>query len=350
MSIEAQEDLWQAVRLRDAGRDGAFYYAVKSTGIYCRPSCPSRRPRRTQVAFYATTSEAERAGFRACRRCRPAEAKPQGRVIEELCRYIEAHADEQLTLTALGRLAGMSSFHLQRVFKAEIGISPREYQSAVRIAAVKEHLKSGKSVTEALYEAGYGSSSRLYETAKPQMGMDPGAYRKGAPGTEIAYTIADSPLGMMLVGSTQKGICAVSFGKSEAELAGCLRAEFPAATVRREPQVPWLPDILAHLEGRKPNPALPLDIRATAFQQIVWEYLGSIPYGSTSSYSEVAAGIGQPKAARAVARACATNRIAVLIPCHRVVKESGDPGGYRCGLKRKAQLLQMEAERINAAD
>ena len=345
-SADRNEERWNAVVARDAAHDGRFVFAVSSTGVYCKPSCSARRPRRENVAFYATPDHAEKAGYRACLRCRPRthSGNTQAEGVKAICRYIERHIDEPVTLDRLGEEFHQSPFHLQRRFKAALGITPREYADSIRLRQLKRNLQAGDSVTRAMYDAGYGSSSRLYEKTASQLGMTPDKYRRGAIAAAIRYTCADSPLGRMLIAATELGVCAIQFGRSDGELLEGLKREFPFAT--RKPDdgglKAWTATLLNKLHGRKLDAALPLDIRATAFQRRVWTYLQSIPFGATQSYSEVAKGIGKPTAARAVARACATNRIAVAIPCHRVVREDGSMGGYRWGMDRKRALLEIE--------
>jgi AraC family transcriptional regulator, regulatory protein of adaptative response / methylated-DNA-[protein]-cysteine methyltransferase len=343
---------WDAVAARDRSMDGVFYYAVLSTGIYCRPSCPSKRPRRENVVFFRAREAAEGAGFRACKRCKPeaaAASDPNGQLVEKICRHIDAHLDQRVTLEALSRALGMSPFYLQRTFKAVTGITPRAYSESRRLDSFKAGLREGHSVTRSLYDAGYGSSSRLYERASAQLGMTPSRYRRQGAGEKVRYTIARTPIGQMLLAATERGICSIQFGDSLPMLERQLRAEYPKAEFTRSDrelrnEVKGLIEIIrgestmAELSTR-----LPLDIQATAFQRRVWEELRAIPRGATKSYREIAADIGQPKAARAVARACATNPVAVAIPCHRVVREDGAMGGYRWGVDRKKKLLALEA-------
>lgn len=337
---------WDAVVARDSRRDGEFVFAVSTTGVYCRPSCPARRPRRENVTFFPRPEQAEKAGFRACLRCRPRmlSGNPQSDVAKEICRYIEQHLDEPITLERLGKEFGQSPFHLQRRFKAVLGITPREYADSCRMRLLKRNLQAGDNVTRAMYDAGYGSSSRLYEKTSAQLGMTPDKYRRGAIAATIRYACADSPLGRMLIAATDKGICSIQFARSDGELLEGLKREFPFAV--RKPDngglQAWVAGLLQKMRGKGLNAALPLDIRATAFQRRVWAYLQSIPFGATQSYKDVAMGIGQPSASRAVARACATNPVAVAIPCHRVVREDGKISGYRWGVERKKTLLEME--------
>jgi len=337
---------WDAVVTRDHGRDGEFVFAVSTTGVYCRPSCAARRPRRENVKFFSRPEQAEQAGFRACLRCRPRSLsghQPSDSA-KEICRYIEQHLDEPVTLDRLGRVFHQSPFHLQRRFKAALGITPREYADSCRLRQLKRSLQAGDNVTRAMYDAGYGSSSRLYERTASQLGMTPDKYRRGAIAAAIRYTFAESPLGRMLVAATDRGVCAIQFAASDGELLEGLKREFPFATRKADDGglKSYVETLLAQMTGRESNTALPLDIRATAFQRRVWRYLQSIPFGATRSYSEVAKAIRHPRATRAVARACATNPVAVAIPCHRIVREDGTMGGYRWGVERKKSLLEME--------
>jgi AraC family transcriptional regulator of adaptative response/methylated-DNA-[protein]-cysteine methyltransferase len=347
--IQAQpgdDKRWNAVVERDSGRDGEFVFAVSSTGVYCRPSCPARRPRRENVTFFTHPDRAEKAGFRACLRCRPRSISgdPQADSAKEICRYIEQHLDEPITLARLGKVFRQSPFHLQRRFKSALGISPREYADSCRLRLLKRNLQAGDNVTRAMYDAGYGSSSRLYEKTASQLGMTPDKYRRGAIAATVRYACADSPLGRMLIAATDKGVCAIQFARSDGELIEGLKREFPFAV--RKPDAgglqTWVSALISKMTGQELNAALPLDIRATAFQRRVWTYLQSIPFGATRSYGQVAKAIGQPTASRAVARACATNPVAVAIPCHRVVREDGNISGYRWGVERKRALLEME--------
>jgi AraC family transcriptional regulator of adaptative response/methylated-DNA-[protein]-cysteine methyltransferase len=337
---------WRAVEARDSKFDGKFVFAVASTGVYCRPSCPAKRPRRENVTFFSRPEHAERAGFRACLRCRPRliSGNPQAEAVKAICRYIEQHLEEGITLERLGKTFHQSGFHLQRRFKAVLGITPREYADACRMRRLKRNLQAGDNVTRALYDAGYGSSSRLYEKTASQLGMTPDKYRRGAIAASIRYACADSPLGRMLIAATERGICSIQFAETDGELIEGLKREFPFAV--RKPDEggleAWIKAVLSRMAGKEVSASLPLDIRATAFQRRVWTYLQSIPFGRTKSYGEVAKAIGQPTASRAVARACATNPVAVAIPCHRVVREDGSISGYRWGVERKKALLEME--------
>jgi len=339
---------WQAVAARDARYDGAFVYAVRSTGIYCRPSCPSRRPRRERVLFFAAPEAAEREGFRPCRRCDPRSTPrhAESGLIKQACAMMEQSSDDPIRIERVAQQLGVSPFRLQRVFRRLVGISPGSYARSIRLRRFKNRLREGKNVTSALYEAGYGSSSRLYESSNGHLGMTPATYGRGGQGMEIGYTTAATPLGRVLVAGTVKGISAIYLGESEERLEATLCREYPAATISKNPaQVSqWVRQLVRHLSGEQPDLDLPLDVKATAFQRRVWEALQQIPRGSTRSYSDLARVIGLPKGQRAVARACATNPAAILIPCHRIVREDGALGGYRWGLKRKQALLDAEAK------
>jgi AraC family transcriptional regulator of adaptative response/methylated-DNA-[protein]-cysteine methyltransferase len=358
------------VATRNADYDGVFVFAVRSTGIFCRPSCPARRPAPQNVRFFRSADEALGEGFRPCTRClarRVAlEPREQGS-LQRLCREIEravAAGDNmgsgetpgagnwngRVTLSDLARHSGLGPFRVHRLFRRALGITPRQYADAVRLRRFKQSLRSGGNVTTALYEAGYGSSSRLYERSSAQLGMTPGSYRRGGDGTEIRYAIADSPLGRVLVGATPRGVCAVMLGKPDAQLVHELVHDFPRAVLREDARGlgTWVRGVLAQIRGHQ-DEALPLDIRGTAFQRRVWEELRRIPAGETRSYSEVARRIGRPRAVRAVARACAMNHASVVVPCHRVVGKDGGLHGYRWGLERKRALLEIEKRGARAA-
>ncbi len=341
-----EDTYWRAVIEHDSRANGTFVYGVRSTGIYCKPSCPSRRPEREQVVFFTEPAAAEQAGFRACRRCQPREGAVDAQVelVRRACRYIEQHLDEPVRLERLGAELGLSKTYAQRLFKRVMGISPRQYAEALRLGQIKSWLKEGVSVTRTLYEVGYSSSSRLYERAPGQLGMTPTAYKRGGAGMLIEYTIVDSPLGRLLVAATERGICRIGLHDSDEVLESTLRYEYPAAEIRRDSERlhPWLEEVVSYLAGEQPHLDLPLDIRATAFQWRVWEELRAIPVGQTSSYSAIARAIGQPQARRAVAQACKQNPVPLVIPCHRVVRENGDLGGYRWGVERKERLLEQE--------
>lgn len=335
-SLDADQR-WRAVLARDRRFDGAFVYAVRSTGIYCRPSCASRRPRREQVAFFPIPEAAEREGYRACLRCRPAEAQsadPAVALVRDACRAIES-----------GGVRAAHPQQLARAFKRVLGITPKQYADARRVARFKQALKRRKHVSPALYEAGYSSSSRVYERAHEQLGMTPATYARGGAGVGIAYVTVPTSLGRLLVAATERGVCRVMLGDKAEALEADLLSEFPMARVVQDKSgklAGWVGAMLAYLDGREPHLDLPLDIRATAFQRRVWQELQKIPFGKTRSYAEVARRIGQPKATRAVARACATNPVALIIPCHRVIREDGSLGGYRWGLERQNALLARE--------
>ncbi len=345
------QQCWEALQARDTDQDGRFWYGVLTTGVYCRPSCRSRLPRRRNVRYFASTAEAQASGLRPCKRCRPdgmAAADQRTQKMHALCRYIESHAQDALTLEALGAQANLSPFHLQRQFRAVIGVTPRQYVEACRLRVLRGELKAGETVTQAIHEAGFGSGSRLYEKVSTRLGMTPGQYRARGAGTQISYASAPSALGLVMMGATDRGLCFVQFGASEAELIEMLRAEYPAAqiaamaeTMRSEFER-WMQALSAHLAGAPDAPALPLDLRGTALQMKVWAYLQQIPSGELRSYSEVAEAIGAPRAVRAVASACARNRVGVLVPCHRVIRGDGSMGGYKWGLERKRALIDAE--------
>jgi len=336
---------WSLVLARDSKADGRFVYAVRSTGVFCRPSCPSRRPKLENVEFFDAPSDAQRAGFRACRRCQPLKRNPQAQKIEAACRYIDEHLDVTLTLTAVSRHVETSPFHFQRLFKRVLGISPRQYQQARRAGKFRQALLSEERVTDAIYEAGYSSSSRAYEGIPAQLGMTPSAFRQKGAGVEISYTVLNTELGRLLIGTTPRGVCSVRFGESEAALERELKKDFQAADLHRDDAglKPLSAQVAQMLTGTVAGGDIPLDIQGTAFQQLVWQALRRIPAGQTRSYAEVATAIGRPKAVRAVANACASNPVAVVVPCHRVVQKNGSMAGYRWGVKRKAALLEREA-------
>lgn len=353
----ADEDrCWNGLLSRDASLDGLVFFGVRSTGIYCRPICPARKPRREHVAFFGSAVEAERAGFRPCLRCRPREAgrDPRLELVAHACHYLDEHGDETVTLAALGEHVGCSPHHLQRVFKEKTGISPRQYAAARRVERLKGELKAGTDMTTATYAAGYGSSSRLYEGAADELGMTPATYRRGGEGVAIAYSVAATPLGWLLVARTEKGICAVRLGDDPAELAAGLSSEYPGGHVTYDAAAlrPAVEQIVRLAAGEAPHADLPLDVRATAFQRRVWEALRQIPRGQTRTYGEIAREIGQPDTVRAVGRACGANPVALAIPCHRVVGADGGLGGYRWGVERKRRLLEAEraASEATAAD
>ena len=339
---------WAAVLDRDAASDGRFVYAVRSTGVYCRPSCPSRRPNRRNVRFFATPQAAEAEGFRACRRCRPREAETeQVRRVRRAQRYLDEHLDETVTLERLGEAVGLSPYHLQRTFKRVTGVSPRAWAGARRMERMKTQLKKGDSVSRATYDAGFSSPSRAYDQTRARLGMTPGAYRNGGRGVAIRFTIVDTALGDVLIGATERGLCFVALGDDPSGLEAELRREYPAAEITRDDDElrSWASAVVARLAGDEAERP-PLDVDGTDFQWRVWEALQRIPRGETRTYAQVARELGQPTAVRAVARACATNHVSLVIPCHRVVREDGGLGGYRWGIERKRELLA--AERIQA--
>ncbi len=345
-----EETCWQAVLQRDRRYDGQFYYGVRSTGVYCRPGCPARRPRREQVRFFASLAAAEQAGYRPCKRCQPQQASdPQIELVTRACRLIE-NAAQPPRLTELSAQLGVSPYHLQRLFKAITGVSPHRYAARLRLEQFKEQARRAPDVTSALYEAGYSSNSRLYENAAQQLGMTPAVYRRGGNDMQIHYTIVDCPLGRLLVAASPKGVCAVSLGDDDTALTDALHREYPAAALSGDDARlnEWARSLVAHLQGSQPRLELPLDVQASAFQLQVWEELRRIPYGETRSYTQVAEAIGRPSAVRAVARACATNPAALLTPCHRVLRSDGSLGGYRWGLQRKQALLDGEQRRTSA--
>ncbi len=337
---------WQAVLQRREVSDRAFFFAVTSTKVYCRPSCPSRRPRPENVRFFATPDEAEAADFRACKRCHPRESAldSTAALVKRICRYIDAREDVP-TLADLSREFGVSQFHLQRTFKRITGLSPRAYAEVRRTERLKHGLRNGNGVASAVYNAGYGSSSRAYEQAPTRLGMTPAAYGRGGAGMSIVYTIVTTELGRMLVAATERGVSAVSFGEDDGRLEESLRDEYPAADILRDEGASrrWVERILPALQGAS-HEQLPIDIRATSFRRRVWDALLTIPRGETRTYLQIAKQIGAPKAARAVGNACATNPVAVVIPCHRVVREDGTLGGYAYGLDRKKKLLDRESK------
>ena len=339
---------WAAVENRDAGADGSFYYGVRTTGVYCRPGCPSRRPLRANTAFFATTSEAEAAGLRACKRCRPTDASTASRhiaAIEKACALLRTSE----TIPSLGELAAaaaISRFHFHRVFKQVTGATPRDYARTHRLGLLAQRLDAGEKVTEAIYASGFGSSSRAYEAAPAALGMTPGARRRAGDGETIRYVTVATPLGWALVAATGRGVCLTALGDDRERLAAMVRERFPAALLVAEDAAlkDWAEQIVRFITDPGQTPDLPLDIRGTAFQTRVWRALQRIPLGRTATYTEIARALGRPKAVRAVAQACAANNLALLVPCHRVIREDGDLAGYRWGLERKRALLERERE------
>jgi AraC family transcriptional regulator, regulatory protein of adaptative response / methylated-DNA-[protein]-cysteine methyltransferase len=350
-TINNLDQKWTWVLARDVKADGQFVYAVKSTGIFCRPSCPSRRPRRELVEFFDSPAAAQQAGYRACRRCAPAERNRQFQKVEAACRYMESNSETALSLNAVARHVGLSPFYLQRLFKRTLGISPRQYQQASRANRFKSALQTGSRITDAIYEAGYGSSSRAYENVSAQLGMTPSVFRRNGQGAEIRYSILSTEFGKLLIAATARGLCAARFGESDSSLARDLRHEFHAAAIQRDDQAlqPLAAQVQELLQGGLNPSRIPLDLQGTAFQQLVWNALRQIPRGETRSYSEIAQAIGKPKALRAVAGACASNPVALVVPCHRVVQKNGSLSGYRWGVKRKAALLKGENANLPGA-
>ena len=349
------QQLWAAVLSRDASFDGRFVYAVRSTGVYCRPTCPSRRPRQSQALFFTMPEEARNAGYRPCRRCRPdrpgENAELARRASEYIDGYIQAH-DSLPLLTEVSEAMGIADSRLRRVFRQETGLTPAQYARSRRLGRFKALLRDGESVTSAAFDAGYGSSSRVYENAVAQLGMTPASYRKGGAGAVIRYIFVDSALGGLLVAGTVSGVCAVKLGDDAEALIAELKDEFPAAEVRRVEQNEhdpesaglreWADALLEYLDGRGADIDLPLDVLATVFQWRVWRRLQAIPAGETRTYQQLAEELRQPDASRAVGRACATNPVAPIVPCHRAVRKDGGLAGYRWGLHRKEALLEME--------
>ncbi|WP_416900315.1 MAG: bifunctional DNA-binding transcriptional regulator/O6-methylguanine-DNA methyltransferase Ada [Minwuia sp.] len=343
---------WTAVETRDANYDGHFVLGVKTTGIYCRPSCPARTPKRQNIVFYDVPAAAEAAGYRPCKRCHPQHqhlVDPMMASIEDAARQIETRlieAGEVPTLEQLAERAGFNAQHFQKAFKKALGVSPKQYADARRMALLKGGLKSGGGVSDAIYAAGYGSPSRVYENAGRQMGMAPGVYAKGAPGIRLAYGFADCHLGLVLAAATEKGVSAVYLGDDPAALARELKDEYPGAALQEDGGAlsGSLAALTAYLDRNGPHPALPLDVRATAFQWRVWQALMEIPYGETRTYKQVAEMIGNPKAVRAVGTACGRNPVSLAIPCHRALGSDGKLHGYRWGLERKQALLEMERQ------
>jgi AraC family transcriptional regulator of adaptative response/methylated-DNA-[protein]-cysteine methyltransferase len=342
----SEEERWDAVVRRDGAADGAFYYSVRTTGVYCRPACASRRARRENVAFHATCADAERAGFRPCKRCRPNEAALAGRhaaAVAKACRLMES-ADDAPDLGALAAAAGMSRFHFHRVFRAVTGVTPKAYADARRRQRVREELSRNRTVTEAIYRAGFNSSGRFYANSTEILGMTPTEFRAGGQDAAMRYASGECSLGTVLVAATEKGVCAILLGDDAATLARDLAQRFPrAALISDRDFERTVARVVRFVEAPGIGLDLPLDVRGTAFQERVWQALRAIPAGSRTSYREIAERIGAPTAVRAVARACAANSLAVAIPCHRVLRQDGGLAGYRWGVERKRALLEREA-------
>lgn len=349
----ATDPRWLAVQARDGRYDGVFFYAVRSTGIYCKPSCAARRPDPHRVTFFSAPAAAEGAGFRPCRRCRPRDAGHGDAAValtRRVCALLHEETEDKPALAALARRLGVAPQRLQRAFRKILGVTPREYLEARRWGTFKRGLRGGSSVTRALYDAGYGSASRVYESAGARLGMTPAQYGRGGKGMRVGYRIVSTPLGRMLVAGTPRGVCMVGLGDSDAELVAALRGEYPAAEVHvgSGEMKGWSAVLAGSLRGDPAPPEVPLDVRATAFQGRVWRALRAIPRGQTRTYGEIARALGRPGAARAVGRACASNPVALAVPCHRAVGGDGSLTGYRWGVERKRRLLAREAKARSA--
>jgi len=344
ISARAAARYWRATLARDRRADGAFVLAVRSTHIYCRPSCPARRPLRRNVTFFRTGEEAAKQGYRPCLRCRPNEIAASVALVQRAAGQLARSDEEAVRLGPLAQDLGITEATLRRAFLQVTGLTPRQLAEALRVQRFKAMLRAGSKITDALYETGYGSSSRVYERSNAQLGMTPATYQKGGKGMKIGYTIAKSPLGRVLVAATDRGISAVYLGDKDSELVAELHGEYPQAEIAAAPDSyqRWVREIVQRTEGKQPQVELPLDLQATAFQRRVWQELQRIPRGATRTYSQVARALGRPKAVRAVARACATNPVSVVVPCHRVIRGDGNLAGYRWGLPRKEQLLAQE--------
>ena len=341
---------WRAVAERDASSDGKFVYGVTSTGVYCRPTCPSRRPTRANARFFDSPADAERDGFRACLRCKPREDRASSATtdgVEAARRYLDANTDRSVSLDELARHSNLSPSHLQRSFKRIVGVSPKQYQAAQRVSRFKDRLRAGDTVSRATYEAGFGSSSRVYEKSDGTLGMTPAAFRRGGAGVRITYAISAAPLGRVLVAATDRGVCAVEIGATDRDVERQLHTDFPNATIERDDDAhaTWVRAVIDRVRAPREhaNHRIPLDLAGTDFQLKVWAALQEIPAGERRSYAQVAAAVGRPDASRAVARACATNKVAVVVPCHRVVRSDGGLSGYKWGERRKRRLLDEEA-------
>jgi len=347
----AAEQYWKATVARDSRSDGVFFLGVKSTHIYCRPSCPARRPLRHNVEFFRTQREAEQHGFRACLRCKPNEISANTALVQKAASLLVANNDEGVRLNGIAKELGTSTSRLRRAFGQVTGLSPRELAEALRVNRFKKLLRQGSKIADALYETGYGSSSRVYERSNAQLGMTPATYQKGGKGMKLGYTIAHAQLGKVLVAATERGVSAVYLGDSEAKLLDELREEYPKAEIAlaKNGLEKWVKEIVWRTEGNPPKQELPLDLLATAFQRRVWQELQRIPLGKTRTYAQVARAVGKPSASRAVARACATNPVSVVVPCHRVIRGDGNLAGYRWGIERKQQLLKTEHAEAAAA-
>jgi AraC family transcriptional regulator, regulatory protein of adaptative response / methylated-DNA-[protein]-cysteine methyltransferase len=341
----AAKRYWRATMLRDHRADGTFVLGVRTTNIYCRPSCPARRPLRQNVIFFKTREEARQEGYRPCLRCKPDEVAGSVALVAKATRLLESSSDDDaVRFAVLAKSLGTTTATLRRAFMQVTGLRPRELAETLRIAKFKKLLRGGKKITDALYETGYGSSSRVYERSNAQLGMTPATYQKGGKGMKIGYSIAKSKLGDVLVAATERGVSAVYLGDSQPKLVEELRDEYPRAEIGVADHSfdKWVSEIVQRVEGQPPRVELPIDVQATAFQRRVWQELQRIPSGTTKTYSQVAQAVGNPKAVRAVARACATNPVAIVVPCHRVIRQSGNLAGYRWGISRKERLLEQE--------
>tara|TARA_R110002074_G_scaffold362744_1_gene535876 strand:+ start:2698 stop:3783 length:1086 start_codon:yes stop_codon:yes gene_type:complete len=351
MKMPSEQEMKAAIAARDQSRDEDFCYGVITTGVCCKPSCPSRPAKSENLRFFPNIEAAMMAGFRPCKRCLATNETSRVAVLTKIARYIDNNAEERLTLSTLADIAGLSPSRLQRIFKETFGVSPKTYQDAARMRRFKQSLKDGKGVTEAIFASGFGSISRVYGEATRNLGMPPKAYGAGGAGEVITFTCRITALGLLAMAATDKGVCFAQFGKNEASLVSELAAEFPNAKLLVSPSsnVPeldtWVKALDQHLSEGAPRPELPIDMRGTAFQIKVWKFLTSTHEGDILSYSEVAKRIDKPKAVRAVASACARNRIGVLVPCHRVLRGDGGLGGYRWGLERKQALIDVERAR-----
>jgi AraC family transcriptional regulator of adaptative response/methylated-DNA-[protein]-cysteine methyltransferase len=348
ISRQAAAKLWQATLQRDRRADGTFVFAVRSTHIYCRPSCPARRPLRQNAVFFRSPQEAENRGFRPCRRCRPKDLAAATALVSQAASLLANSSEENVRLESIAVQMNSSPEKLRRAFRTMTGLSPREFAEAARLKQFKKLLRQGQSITEALYACGFGSPSRIYEKTNSHLGMTPAEYKKGAPGMHIEYSITKTTLGHVLVGATERGISAIYLGENDKQLVAELRAEYPKADVSQnsEGNAAWLKEIIKRIEGEAPSVELPLDVQATAFQRRVWQELQKIPLGTTRTYTQVARALGNPNSVRAVARACATNPVSIVVPCHRVIRTDGQLAGYRWGLKRKQELLEREGSQL----